>query len=142
MQISVGDDSRLQNAGTQHCVPGGGSVYPAYGSCSASDAYVWTFRSTGDDTFKPVNRASEKCLAASYNNDYAAGLEPCSGIDGTGYVHWRVGKTTAAGETLKNTETGHCLLLDTPAYGGSEQVMVTTCDSDQPRQLWKGSGSS
>ncbi|MGP3954049.1 RICIN domain-containing protein [Streptomyces sp. 7N604] len=135
--FSVGDDSRIQNADTHQCVSGDASVYPAYGTCSASEAYAWTFRSTGDGTFKLVNQASGNCLSAPYNNNYAAGLESCSGgPGGTGYVHWRVGQTKADGQTVKNTETGHCLAMGSPPYGGSKQVMVTTCNSDRPQQLW------
>ncbi|WP_405692415.1 RICIN domain-containing protein [Streptomyces sp. NBC_00057] len=114
---------------------GDGSVYPGFGTCSSSDAYTWTFRSSGGDTFKLVNRASGYCLSAPNNNDYRALLGACNGYGGTGNVHWRIGSTTAAGQTLKNTETGHCLEIASTSFG-SEQVMVTTCNSDQPQQLW------
>jgi hypothetical protein len=123
-------------------VSGDGSVYPSFGTCSSSDAYTWTFRSTGSNTFELVNGASGNCLSAPYSNDYGAQLETCSGFGGTGYVHWRIGSTTAAGQTLKNTETGHCLEIASPSYGGGKGVKVTTCNSDQPEQLWRNGGTA
>ena len=138
--LSPGSVSSLRNVSTDQCVSGDGSVYPGSGTCSSSDAYAWTLRSSGDSTFELVNRASGKCLSAPYNNDYAAGLEACGGVGGTGYVHWRFGSSTPAGQTLKNTETGHCLEIASPAYGGGRQVMVTTCDSGRAEQLWKNGG--
>ncbi|MFF3786956.1 hypothetical protein [Streptomyces sp. NPDC001933] len=43
--------------------------------------------------------------------------------------------TTAAGQTLKNTETNRCLEIDsTPYYG--VKALVTTCNSDELQQLW------
>ncbi|MEU6367981.1 RICIN domain-containing protein [Streptomyces sp. NPDC046931] len=136
-RLSPGSVSRLRNVSTGQCVSGDGSVYPGYGTCTSSDAYAWTLRSFGGSTFELVNRASGNCLSAPYNNNYAAGLEACGGVGGTGYQHWRMGSPTAAGQTLKNTETGHCLEIASPAYGGGNQVMVATCNSDERRQLWK-----
>lgn len=140
--LSPGSVSRLRNVSTDQCVSGDGSVYPGFGTCSSSDAYAWTLLSSSGDTFKLVNRASGNCLSAPYSDGYAAGLGSCSGFGGTGYVLWRIGSTTAAGQTLKNTETGQCLAIASPSYGGGKQVMVTTCNSDQPEQLWRNGGSA
>lgn len=140
--LSPGSVSRLRNVSTGQCVSGEGSVYPAFGTCDSSDAYAWTLRSSGGGTFELVNRASGKCLSAPFNNNYAAGLETCGGVGGTGYVQWRLGTSTAAGMTLKNTETGHCLEIASPAYGGGKQVMVATCNSDEPQQLWNDGGTA
>lgn len=63
------------------------------------------------------------------------------GVGGTGYAQWRVGTSTSSGQTLKNTDTGHCLVIASPPYGGAEQVMVTTCDSGQAQQLWGDGGT-
>ncbi|MFF7602109.1 hypothetical protein [Streptomyces mirabilis] len=49
---------------------------------------------------------------------------------------------TAAGQTLKNTKTGHCLEIASPAYGGGKQVMVATCNSDEPQQLWNNGATA
>ncbi|MGP9019926.1 protein kinase domain-containing protein [Streptomyces sp. BR1] len=136
--FSPGTTARLQNAQTHQCVSGDGSVYPGYGSCSASYADTWTLRSTGSGTFQLVNRASGNCLSAPNVNDYTAQLSSCNGgYGGTGYVHWRVGTTASGGQTLENTETGHCLEIAAPPYGGTPGPMVTTCDSDQSQQLWR-----
>ncbi|SDO82692.1 Ricin-type beta-trefoil lectin domain-containing protein [Lentzea jiangxiensis] len=94
-------------------------------------------RPSGGDSFELVNRASGKCLSAPTVNNYAVQLDPCDGSIGNGNLHWRIGSTTAAGQTLQNTETGHCLIIDSPPFGGSSQVMVTTCNSDQSQQLWR-----
>lgn len=140
--LSPGSVSRLRNVSTDQCVSGDGSVYPGFGPCSSSDAYAWTLLSSGGDTFKMVNRASGECLSAPYSDNYAAGLGSCSGFGGTGYVQWRIGSTTAAGQTLKNTETGQCLEIAPPPYGGGKQVKVTTCNSDRPEQLWRNGGTA
>jgi hypothetical protein len=134
--------SRLRNVSADQCASGDGSVYPGFGACDSSDAYAWTLRSSGGGTFELVNRASGNCLSAPFNNNYAAGLEACGGVGGTGYVVWRIGSTTAAGQTLKNTRTGHCLEIASPAYGGGKQVMVATCNSDEPQQLWNNGGTA
>lgn len=118
------------------------SVYPSFGTCGSSDAYAWTLRSSSGDTFELVNGAGGKCLSAPFNNDYAAQLETCGGVGGTGYIHWRLGSPTSTGQTLKNTETGHCLEIATPSFGGAKQVMVTTCDGGQTQQLWKDGGNA
>lgn len=141
-KLSPGSVSRLRNVSTNQCASGDGSVYPGFGTCNSSDAYVWTLRSSGGGTFELVNRASGNCLSAPFNNNYAAGLEACGGVGGTGYVEWRIGSSTAAGQTLKNTKTGHCLEIASPAYGGGKQVMVATCNSDEPQQLWNNGGTS
>ncbi|MBD0746018.1 hypothetical protein BG418_30755 [Streptomyces sp. CBMA152] len=136
--FSPGTTARLQNSQTHQCVSGDGNVYPGYGSCSASYADTWTLRSTGSGTFQLVNRASGNCLSAPNVNDYTAQMSSCNGgFGGTGYVHWRVGTTTSGGQTLENTETGHCLEISAPPYGGTPGPMVTTCDSDQSQQLWR-----
>lgn len=138
--LSPGSVAHLHNASTDQCVSGEGSVYPGFGTCTASYAYVWTLRSSNGGTFELVNRASGNCLGAPYNNNYLAGLGPCNGTGGTGYVRWRIGSTTDAGQTLENADTGGCLAITSPAYGGGNQVMVTTCNGEQPQQLW-GNGS-
>lgn len=137
-----GSVAGLRNTSTGQCVSGdASSVYPGYGTCGSSDAYAWTLRSSGGDTIELINGAGGKCLSAPFNNDYAAQLEACGGVGGTGYIHWRVGNSTASGQTLKNTETGHCLEIASPPYGGAKQVMVTTCDSGRAQQLWGASPS-
>ncbi|MET7723076.1 RICIN domain-containing protein [Streptomyces mirabilis] len=133
--------SRLRNVSANQCASGDGSVHPGFGTCDSSDAYAWTLRSAGGGTFELVNRASGNCLSAPFNNNYRAGLEACGG-GGTGYVVWRIGSSTAAGQTLKNTETGHCLEIASPAYGGGKQVMAATCNSDEPQQLWNNGGTA
>ncbi|MGW7256612.1 RICIN domain-containing protein [Streptomyces sp. NPDC054834] len=140
--LSPGSVSRLRNVSADQCVSGDGSVYPDSGTCTSSDAYTWTLRPSSGGTFELVNRASGKCLSAPFDNNYETQLEACGGVGGTGYQHWRIGSTTAAGKTLKNTETGHCLEIASPAYGGAKQVMVTTCNSDEPQQLWKDGGTA
>ncbi|MFG2143993.1 protein kinase [Streptomyces sp. NPDC048696] len=140
-RFSPGSTARLQNAQTHQCVSGDGNVYPGYGSCSAGYADSWTLRSTGSGTFQLVNRASGNCLTAPNVNDYTAQMSSCTaGFGGTGYLHWRIGTTTSGGQTLENTETGHCLEIAAPAYGGPPGPMVTTCDSDQSQQLWRNGG--
>ncbi|MFE2563551.1 RICIN domain-containing protein [Streptomyces mirabilis] len=141
-KLAPGSVSRLRNVSTNQCASGDGSVYPGFGTCDSSDAYAWTLRSSGGGTFELVNRASGNCLSAPFNNHYAAGLETCGGVGGTGYVVWRIGSSTAAGQTLKNTKTGHCLEIASPAYGGGKQVMVATCNSDEPQQLWNNGGTA
>jgi len=140
--LSPGSVSSLRNVSTDQCVSGDSPGYPSFGTCSSSDAYAWMLRSSGGGTFELVNRASGNCLSAPFNNNYAAGLEACGGVGGTGYEHWRIGSGTAAGRTLKNTETGHCLEIASPAYGGGRQVMVATCDSGDPQQLWRNGGTA
>lgn len=136
--LSPGSVSTLRNASNDQCVYGSdGDVYPGFGTCSSSDAYTWTLRSTGGGTFELVNRASGKCLSAPFNNDYSTQLEACDAPGGTGYVKWSLGTSTSAGRPLKNTTTGHCLEIATPPFGGTKQVMVTTCNGTHREQLWK-----
>ncbi|MFI7296984.1 RICIN domain-containing protein [Streptomyces sp. NPDC050121] len=136
--LSPGSVSTLRNASNDQCVYGtDGDVYPGFGTCSSSDAYTWTLRSTGGGTFELVNRASGKCLSAPFNNDYTTQLEACDAPGGTGYVKWSLGTSTSAGRLLKNTATGHCLEIAAPPFGGTKQVMVTTCNSTRREQLWK-----
>ncbi|MEV5850338.1 ricin-type beta-trefoil lectin domain protein [Streptomyces sp. NPDC051985] len=127
---------------TSQCVSGDASTYPAFGKCGSSDAYAWTLRSSGGNTFELINRASGKCLSAPFGNDYPAQLETCGGVGGTGHIQWQVGSSTAAGQTLKNTDTDRCLEIASPSYGGGNQVMVTTCDSGQAQQLWRDGGNA
>ncbi|MET8453933.1 RICIN domain-containing protein [Streptomyces sp. NPDC005209] len=139
--LSPGSVSRLRNVSTGQCVSSGdGTVNPGLGTCSSSDAYLWTLRSSGS-TFELVNRASGNCLSEPFYGN-AAVLENCSGIGGTGHVEWRIGSNTAGGQTLKNTESGRCLEIDSPPDGGGEQLMLTTCNSDQPQQRWKNGGTA
>ncbi|MEU3615992.1 ricin-type beta-trefoil lectin domain protein [Streptomyces sp. NPDC006872] len=141
--LSPASASTLRNTSNDQCVFGDeDDVYLGFGACSSSDVYTWTLRSTGGSTFELVNQASGKCLSAPFNNDYAAQLEACAGPGGTGYVQWQFGATTSAGKTLKNTTTGHCLVIAAPAFGGAKQVMVTTCDSGEPEQLWRTGGTA
>ncbi|GAA1378182.1 RICIN domain-containing protein [Catellatospora chokoriensis] len=134
-----GSVSRIRNASIGQCVSGE-DFSPGYGPCSSSHAYEWTFRDTGGGTFELVNRASGKCLEAPYTENSGAGLAHCSGLGGTGYSHWRIESTTDRGQTLQNTDTGQCLAIASAPYGGGKAVMLTTCDSDQPVQLWRNSG--
>ncbi|MER5781959.1 RICIN domain-containing protein [Streptomyces mobaraensis] len=137
--LSPGSRSHLENAAQHQCLSGD-DFYPAFGPCDAGDGYSWTLRSAGNGTFTVRNRASGKCLTAPANNDYQAGLNVC---DWGGNEHWSFDATNAAGRTLRNAETGHCLTIAPPVFGGSDyQVRVTTCDSDDPRQLWRGGGSA
>ncbi|MGW1778573.1 RICIN domain-containing protein [Streptomyces sp. NPDC002143] len=139
--LSPASASTLRNTSNDQCVFGNeGDVYPGFGTCSSSDAYAWTLRSASGGAFELVNHASGKCLSAPFNNDYSAQIEACDGPGGTGYVQWKFGTSTTAGQTLKNTTTGHCLVITTPAFGGAKQVMVTTCDSGEPEQLWRTAG--
>ncbi|MFI1033592.1 RICIN domain-containing protein [Streptomyces sp. NPDC020951] len=141
--LSPASTSTLRNTSNDQCVFGDeDDIYLGFGTCSSSDTYAWTLRSTASGTFELVNRASGKCLSAPFNNDYAAQLEACAGPGGTGYVQWQFGATTSAGKTLKNTTTGHCLEIAAPAFGGAKQVMVTTCDSGEPEQLWRTGGTA
>ncbi|MFE7268916.1 ricin-type beta-trefoil lectin domain protein, partial [Streptomyces sp. NPDC057592] len=133
--LSPGSVSRLKNAATHQCVSADDSVYPSIGTCSSSDIYTWELRRSDGDTFWLVNRASGHCLAAPHTNDAAAKTTQCDGYGGPGYVHWRLETTTAAGQTLKNTDTNHCLEIDSTPYDGVK-VLVTTCNSDEPQQLW------
>lgn len=136
--LSPGSVSTLRNVSNDQCVfAGDGDIYPGFGTCGPSDAYTWTVRSSGGGTFELVNRASGKCLSAPFNNDYPSQMESCDGPGGTGYVKWSIGTSTAAGQTLKNTATGHCLEIAAPPFGGAKQVMVTTCNSARREQLWK-----
>lgn len=141
-KLSPDSVSRLRNVSTNQCASDDGSVYADFGTCDSSDAYAWTLRSSGGDTFELVNRASGKCLSAPFGNNYRAGLETCGGVGGTGNVAWRIGSSTGAGQTLKNTNTGNCLEIASPAYGGGKQVMVATCNSDEPQQLWNNGGTT
>ncbi|MEV1067320.1 ricin-type beta-trefoil lectin domain protein [Streptomyces sp. NPDC050263] len=141
--LSPTSASTLRNASNDQCVFGNeGDVYPGFGACGSSDVYTWTLRSTGGSTFELVNHASGKCLSAPFNNDYAAQIEACDSPGGTGYVQWQFGATASTGKTLKNTTTGHCLEIATPAFGGAKQVMVTTCDSGESEQLWRAGGTA
>jgi hypothetical protein len=63
-------------------VSGDASIYPGFGTCSSSEAYAWTLRSSGGGTFELVNRASGNCLSARYGNDYAAGWNPATASEG------------------------------------------------------------
>ncbi|WP_416982745.1 RICIN domain-containing protein [Streptomyces sp. T028] len=140
--LSPGSTASLRNVSTNQCVSGDASIYPSFGTCSSSDAYAWTLRSSGGNTFELVNHASGKCLSAPFNNDYTTQLETCGAAGGTGYIQWHVANSTAAGQTLKNTDTGRCLEIASPSYGGAKQVMVTTCDSGEAQQLWRDGGNA
>ncbi|MFC9758668.1 caspase family protein [Streptomyces sp. NPDC056921] len=133
--LSPGSVSRLKNAATHQCVSADDSVYPSIGTCSSSDTYTWKLRPSDGDTFELVNRASGHCLAAPYANDSSAVTTRCGDDYSGGYVHWRVETITAAGQTLKNTETNRCLEIDSTPYNGV-RALVTTCNSDEPQQLW------
>ncbi|MFF3129844.1 RICIN domain-containing protein [Streptomyces sp. NPDC057908] len=133
--LSPGSVSRLKNAATHQCVSADDSVYPSIGTCSSSDTYTWTLRRSDGDTFELVNRASGHCLAAPYSNDSSAVTTRCGDEYSGGYIHWRMETTTAAGQTLKNTETNRCLEIDSTPYNGVK-ALVTTCNSDEPQQLW------
>ncbi|MFJ1680984.1 RICIN domain-containing protein [Streptomyces sp. NPDC088251] len=133
--LSPGSVSRLKNAATHQCLSADDSVYPSFGTCSSSDTYTWMFRRSDGDTFELVNRASGHCLAAPYSNDSAAVTTRCGDEYSGGYVHWRMETTTAAGQILKNTETNRCLEIDSTPYNGVK-ALVTTCNSDEPQQLW------
>ncbi|OKH99017.1 hypothetical protein A6A06_25810 [Streptomyces sp. CB02923] len=134
--LSPGSRSHLENVQAGQCAAGDGT-FPSVGTCSASYAYTWTLRSTGGNTFELVNRASGSCLTAPPGNDYQVSLTNCS----SGNIHWRVDTTSAAGQTLKSAETDHCLKIDSPPFSGT-LVMVTTCNSDDRKQLWRGGGAS
>ncbi|MER5660495.1 hypothetical protein [Streptomyces mirabilis] len=95
--LSPGSVSRLRDLSANQCASGDGSVYPGFGTCDSSDAYVWTLRSFGGGTFELVTRASGSCLSAPFNRS----------------PPWR----TAA-------------------------VMVATCNSDEPQQLWNNGGTA
>jgi hypothetical protein len=58
------------------------------------------------------------------------------GSEYSGSPYWLIRNTTAEGQTLENTDTKHCLEINKPTYG-SEAPMVTTCNSADPRQLWR-----
>ncbi|MFD7340240.1 ricin-type beta-trefoil lectin domain protein [Streptomyces violascens] len=133
--LTPGSRSHLENVKAGQCVAGDGT-FMSIGTCSASYAYTWTLRSTGDNTFELVNRASGSCLTAPPVNDYQASLTNCGPYN----IHWRIDTTSAAGQTLKNAETGHCLEIDSGPYSGP-MVRVTTCKSDDPKQLWRGGGA-
>ncbi|MFB6875849.1 RICIN domain-containing protein [Streptomyces sp. NPDC056323] len=133
--LSPGSVSRLKNAATHQCVSADDSVYPSIGTCSSSDTYTWTLRPSDGDTFELVNRASGHCLAAPYSNNSSAVTTRCDGYGGPGYVHWHLETTTSAGQTLKNTDTNRCLEIDSTPYNGV-RALVTTCNSDEPQQLW------
>ncbi|GHF44332.1 hypothetical protein GCM10010218_27070 [Streptomyces mashuensis] len=136
--LSPGARSHLENVAQQQCLSGD-DFSPAFGPCGAGSSYSWTLRSTGGGAFTLVNRASGKCLTAPNNNNYAAGLNPCGwGAN----EHWHIDTSASAGQTLQNNETGHCLTIAPPQIGfnGANQVQVATCNSDDPRQLWKGGG--
>ncbi|MEV0260414.1 RICIN domain-containing protein [Streptomyces sp. NPDC050617] len=134
--LSPNSRSQLENAKTGQCVAGAGT-FLSIGTCDAGYAYAWTLRSTGGNTFELVNRASGSCLTAPPGNDYQASLTNCT----YGNIHWRIDTTSAAGQTLKSVETDHCLKIDSPPFSGT-LVMVTTCNSDDKKQLWRGNRTS
>ncbi len=140
--LSPGADAHLQNVATNQCVFDNSSGYAGFEICGASYAHVWTLRRSQGEAFQLVNSASGDCLYAPYGGDGAVGLGSCGGLGVPGHLHWRIGSSTAAGQTLENTEAGNCLAITTPRYGGGNQVMVGTCDSDSPEQLWKNSAKS
>ncbi|MFF1470664.1 hypothetical protein [Streptomyces mirabilis] len=140
--LSPGSVSRLRNVSANQCASGDGSVHPGFGTCDSSDAYAWTLRPSGGGTFELVNRASGNCLSAPFNNNYRAALEACGSGGGTGYVVWRIGSSTAAGQTLKNTETGHCLEIASPAYGGGKQAMAPPATATSPSNCGTTGGTT
>ncbi|WP_438490243.1 RICIN domain-containing protein [Streptomyces sp. S186] len=133
--LSPGSSSHLQNVEARKCVAGDGT-FMSIGSCSASYAYTWKLLPTAGNTFELVNRASGSCLTAPPGNDYQVSLTNCS----AGNIHWRIDTTSAAGQTVKSAETDHCLEIDSQPFSGT-LVMVTTCNSDDPKQLWRGGGA-
>ncbi len=140
---SPGSVSRLRNVSADQCASGDGSVYPwlrglRLRRCLRMD--VALLRRRHLRVGQP--REWKLSVGALQRADDAAGLEACGGVGGTGYVVWRIGSTTAAGQTLKNTRTGHCLEIASPAYGGGKQVMVATGNSDEPQQLWNNGGTA
>lgn len=132
--LSSGAQSQLKNAANHQCVSGdgGNGSSPSFGTCDASYAYSWTLRPIGDSAFQLVNRASGICLGAPNVNNYFAELATC----GYGADQWRIASTTSGGQTLENAAHGNCLEISQSFAG--EHVMVTTCNRDDPRQLWSG----
>ncbi|WP_411129453.1 RICIN domain-containing protein [Streptomyces sp. x-19] len=134
-RLSPGSSSHLENVAARKCVAGDGA-FLSIGSCGASYVYTWKLLPTGGDTFELVNRASGSCLTAPQVNNVQASLTPnCS----SGNNRWRIDTTSAAGQTVKSAETDHCLEIDSPF--SAAMVMVTTCNSDDPKQLWRGGGA-
>lgn len=133
-RLSPGSQSQLKNSANRQCVSGdsGNGSSPSFGTCDASYAYSWKLRPIDDNAFQLVNRANGFCLGAPNVNNYFAGLATC----GYGADQWRIASTTTAGQTLENTAYGNCLEISQTFMG--EHVMVTTCNSDDPKQLWSG----
>ncbi len=141
--FTVGSTVRLKNVYTHECVAAGDGTFAGAGTCGSDDTYAWTLRPSVGSTFEVVNPASNNCLMAPSMNDYMVLVGSCDEQYGPqGYPHWRVKSATAKGQTLQNTETGHCLEIAQPYSGGEYQPMVTSCDSGRSDQLWQSDGTT
>ena len=132
--------ARLQDIAAGECIADYSTIYPYIATCSASEALEWKLQISTGGTFTLVNSATGKCLGAPFTGDNMPDLEACSGYGGTGYVYWHIGSSTTQGQTLKNNTTSKCLEITPRSSPNDLEVIVTTCDPNDPRQLWKNPG--
>ncbi|MFE5910429.1 protein kinase [Streptomyces wedmorensis] len=88
-------------------------------------AYSWTYSPGADGTFRLVSKKSGKCLQPGGSS---VTIAPCSG---SSVQAWKIGTSTSSGRTIKNMNSGYCLLVGPPF------VMTYTCDSTNRAQLWR-----
>ncbi|MFD3530182.1 protein kinase [Streptomyces sp. NPDC058664] len=124
----------LQNVSNGHCLAendAGYAVLVDTYECGSkptnggSLAYSWTYSPGANGTFRLVSKISGKCLQPSSSTVTVAA---CNGSD---VQSWKIGTSTSAGRTIKNVNSGYCLITGPPF------AMTYTCNPSDRAHLWR-----
>ncbi|MEU2115131.1 protein kinase [Streptomyces sp. NPDC016459] len=124
----------LQNVSNGHCLAendAGYAVLVDTYECGSKPtnggylAYSWTYSPAGNGIFRLISKTSGKCLQPSSSTVTVAA---CNGSD---VQSWKIGTSTSSGRTIKNVNSGYCLITGPPF------AMTYTCNSADRAHLWR-----
>ncbi|MFD3662212.1 protein kinase [Streptomyces sp. NPDC058659] len=125
----------IENVSSGECVseshPGYGGVMVNTAPCgtppnSGTITYSWTYSSTGNGAFRLVNKKTGLCLQPGGTPGFTA--KDCNG---SSLQSWTIGTKTSAGHTIKNVNSGECMIPGPPF------LMTYTCDPSDRAHLWR-----
>ncbi|MEU3481104.1 protein kinase [Streptomyces sp. NPDC033754] len=125
----------IENVSSGECLseshPGWGGVMVNTAPCgtppsSGTITYSWIYSSMGNGTFRLVNKASGLCLQPGGTPGFTA--KDCNG---SSLQSWTFGTKTSAGNTIKNVNSGDCMIPGPPF------LMMYDCNPSDRSHLWR-----
>ncbi|MFE5944484.1 protein kinase [Streptomyces sp. NPDC056480] len=93
---------------------------------SGTISYTWIYSPGANGTFRLINKASGRCLQPGGTPGFTA-----KACNGSSTQSWKINTKTSAGMTIKNMNSGQCMIAGPPF------MMSYTCDPSSTTQLWR-----